>query len=290
MKKFYKITGIALGICFAVGLVLAVMGAAMGAKGVIALTKEHGIQILDNMDSWSYKDMDVDAFESISIDTRTADVNIVASKDGKYGVDVNLIGNESTIKVVNENGVLSIKDTGSDLGFIISLSPWGTSYDNVITIYVPEEVVLKDIELVCNAGDIDIDGISGAEKLAVTADAGDIDVSGGKFGTISVTVSAGDVTMEDISVSQSLNADMAVGDLDVSGNIAADVYVKSNVGDIDITTKVSSSEYKYDITVNVGDIEVFGHEIEGFDGELTGNPDGKYTMHLESDMGDITVK
>lgn len=289
MKKFYKITGIAIGICFAIGLTLAIIGGAMGATGVIALTKEHGFQILDNMDRYNHKDMSMDAFNSICIDTKTADVNVVASKDGKYGVDISLIGDESTVQLVNEGGVLTIKDTASELGFMINLSPWTTSFDNTITIYVPTDVYLDRIEITCNAGDIDIQKIKGAKQLSIVGDLGDIDVNKGTFETVNIEVNAGDVTMDNIEISSSLEADMDMGDFEIIGHITGDVYVETNMGDIDMKIGESLSDYRYDISMNVGDIEAFGQEREGFDGNISGNPDGQYYMNLKTNMGDITV-
>ena len=290
MKKFYKVAGISLGICFAIGLVFAVIGAAMGAKGVIALTKEHGIQIIDDVETWNYKDMDMTAFDSICIDSKTADVNIVTSKDGKYGVDISLMGDESTIEFVNENGTLTIKDTGSNLGFTISMIPWNTSSDNVITVYVPETADFKNISVTCAAGDIDVNSIYQANTLSIVADAGDVDVNNGTFENINIDVNAGDVTLDDVSVTASVKADMDVGDFDLNGRIEGDISVEVNVGDIDIVTGIAGSNFKYDASMNLGDIEIFGKEVEGFEGELTGNANGQYTMHLKTNVGDITVE
>ena len=197
------------------------------------------------MDKWNYKNADIEEFDTIYIETKTADVNIVAGKDGKFGVDISMLGDESTVEFVNENGTLSLKDTGSDLGFVISMFSWDSSFDNTITIYYPEDVLLDSINVTCNAGDIDVSNINGAEALNIVADAGYI-----------------------------------------NGN----VYVDANVGDIDIDTSISVEDFKYDISMDLGDIEAFGKDVEGFEGKLTGNLNGQYIMHLKTNIGDITVE
>lgn len=288
MKKFYKVIGITLGACFSIGIVLAIIGAVMGAKGVLAFTKDYGIKILEDADRWSYKDMDVEAFSTIYIEAKNADVNIEVSKNGKYGIEVNLLGKEETVELTNKNGTLSIKDTGSNLGFTVSLLSW-ESYDNTITIYVPENAIFDRIDITCDAGDIDVADIGYTEVLNIVADAGDIDVNNGICKELSVDVSAGDVTIDDIEVTGVFKAYLDVGDLDVTGRIAADMHVEVNVGDVCIDTGMSASDFKYEIYMNLGDIEAFGKEVEGFDGELSGNPDGKYSIYIKTDVGDITI-
>lgn len=292
MKKFYKYAGIVAGLSFAIGILFIIIGGIMRAKGIIALSKENGIEIIKDIDVWQHKDMDMEAFESLYIDTKNADVDIMRSKDGKYGVDISLMGDDSSIELENKDGVLTLKDKSSQVGFIINLDifSWGLANDNKVIIYVPEGAQFRNVELKCDAGDIDVDGVENAEVLNITAAAGDVDVNGGAYKNIKLNVNVGDVTLENVKVSSALNVGMDVGDLDVIGDLEANIDITLNVGDINIETGVEASNYKYDIKASVGEIDVFGHEEEGLDGEMSGNPNGKYTMNIHNDLGSVTVK
>ena len=292
MKKFYKYAGIVAGLSFAIGILFIIIGGIMGAKGIIALSKENGIEIIKDIDVWQHKDMDMEAFESLYIDTKNADVDIMRSKDGKYGVDISLMGDDSSIELENKDGVLTLKDKSSQVGFIINLDifSWGLANDNKVIIYVPEGAQFRNVELKCDEGDIDVDGVENAEVLNITAAAGDVDVNGGAYQNIKLNVNVGDVTLENVKVSSALNVGMDVGDLDVIGDLEANIDITLNVGDINIETGVEASNYKYDIKASVGEIDVFGHKEEGLDGEMSGNHNGKYTMNIHNDLGSVTVK
>ncbi len=290
MKKFYKYAGIFAGVFFGIGLIFVIIGAAMGAQGAIALTLKDGFKIIEDYEVWEHRDMDMEAFGSIYIETKTADIDIVTSPDGKYGVDISLMGDDSSIEFENKDGVLTLKDSGDNVGFVISLTPWKASSDNQITIYVPEDVKLTSVDMSCNVGDINVEKLAGADKLKVVADTGDVDINDGVYQNVSVEVAVGDVAMEDMEICESLVATMDVGDLDVSGLIEGNIEATVNVGDIDMVIGGENSNYKYTLSTNAGDIEIFGKEYEGIDRDVSGNPNGKYIMNVKVDLGSITIE
>lgn len=290
MKKFYKISGILAGIFLGVGLLFTMIGVILGAKGIIVLTKEHGFQIIEDFEQWEYKDMDMVAFENIYIHTNTADVDIVRSTDGRYGVDVSLNGDDSTVQVYNEDKTLMIVDEGSDMGFTVNLLPFTTSYDCKIVVYVPENVELHAIVVNCVTGDVNVDGVSICETMNIGASVGDVEIVGGRYQELQVKTEVGDLEAERITVKKNLNVSTDIGDVEMQGLLQCNMDISTNLGDIDMTVGMSSDSYYYDVSTDVGDVEIFDKEVEGLNGTLGGNASGEYKMVIRSNMGSITVE
>ncbi len=291
MKKFYKRTGIAVGICFFMGLVCAVVGAIMGAKGLLAFTSDFEFKIIDDMDKVSHKNRDIEPFEKIIVEVDNANINIISTTDGKYGVEYNLIDDGSNVKFLNEGGELVIKNHSSSNNFFLGFFTFGKSLldYNEVTIYVPEFVTLSSVNIECDAGSIHVEDIKGVENLKIEADASDVDVKKGVYGTIDISVNAGDVSIENVDVNTLMRSYMNVGDLDIAGRIDGDIYIEVDMGDIDIETGYELSQYEYDISSSLGSMDVYGIDEDGINGELKGNKDGKYSMHINVDVGDISV-
>ena len=288
MKKFYKVTGTALGFCFVVGIIFVIVGALMGANTVVAFSKDHCISFIDDNLRWNHKDMDTEQFSNIHIEVKAAKVDVKPSTNGRYGIECSLLGDEDSIEFINEGGNLIIRDMSSSSVFI-SFSFFSFTEDNKITIYVPEDVYLEKITINGDAVDTNIGQIKGAEELNVNIDAGDIDMENMSIGSADINIDAGDVDMQDIDISKLLKVYMDAGDLDVKGKIEADIDVEIDAGDVDIETGVNASYFNYKISMNVGEIDAFGHEKGGFEGEISGNHDGKYLMDIKVDIGDVTV-
>lgn len=290
MKKFYKRTGWLLGICFTIGFILIVTGTVMGARGIIVYSKESGFEVTDAGDKWNHTDMDLKEFNSIYIDVDTADINILPSKDGKYGIELSLISDSEDIQFENEDGQLVIKDYSKEDLFTIDLFSFWESLDNEITIYVPQDKELDMINVKADTGDLDIQSIKGSKELVITNDVGDVDIKETRFEKVNLTLDVGDVNMQKVDITDKFYAKMDVGDFDYKGNLYGEIDIVVNVGDVDIKTGVPSSDYKYNVSINVGDLDAFGVSDDGFDGELQGNPDGKYTMNITVDVGDVKVE
>lgn len=288
MKRFYKVTGTILGFSFVIGIIFVIVGALMGASTVIAFSKEHGINFIDDNSKWNHKDMDMEQFNTVYIEVKHASVDVKTSDDGKYGIECSLLGDEQVIEFVNEGGNLIIKDMSSSNGFI-SFNLFNFGVENKITVYVPKDVYLDNLTIKGDAVDANIGQIKGAEELKISIDAGDIDVNNVSFGNVDITIDAGDVDMKNVNITKSLKTFMDAGDLDVIGKIEGDINVEIDAGDVDIETGIKSKYFNYKVSMSIGEIDVFGHEKSGFEGEITGNHDGIYSMNIKVDMGDVTV-
>ena len=142
----------------------------------------------------------------------------------------------------------------------------------------------------CAVGDVDIKDIQQIDTLVIKADVGDVEIRDGIYKSLKIDAAVGDVTMEDIEVNELLTVRTDVGDLDIAGRLKCNVDVSTNVGDIDIEHGISNKDYNYKITANAGDIDAFGEDVEGLNGELKGNAGAQYTMNISTDLGSVDVK
>lgn len=288
MKKFYKITGILMGIVAVVGLILCIVGVALGAKGAITFSLDNGFRIVDKTDIWKYEDMDMEAFSSINIDSNVADIKIVKSTDN-YGVSCRLNGQEEDFNVEVKDGTLYISDKSEDMTVTFNIFNFNIGDSDVITVYVPDDVVLENIKIDGNVGDIDIGGIQGAKELHITNDTGDVDIVGGTFETLDINTDVGDITAERVTVTKEMSVMSDVGDIELDGEFRCDGNIQSRVGDVDLNTSVSKEEYNYNLSASIGDIDVFGKEYDG-SGAVENSTSAKYKLTITTDVGDIDVE
>lgn len=288
MSKFYKIAGIIAGVAAGIGLVLCIIGVALGAKGYIAFTRNNGFEIIEGRDQWEYSNMDMEEFSSIHIESNVAKVNIVPSNDGKYGAKCVLAGDESSIRFEVKDGKLSIVDSGDMIRFSLDIFSWFDSVDNSITIYVPKSVTLDGIYISSDVGEVCVEDITGAKNFEIGTDVGDLEITGGSYDYVNIAASVGDVNIDNITVNNTFSLYSDVGDVEVEGSFDCQVGIETNVGDIDVDTTQSEVTYAYSVSTQAGDIDFYGREIDGT-GTLTGGT-GEKSMIIKTKLGDIEVK
>lgn len=286
MKRFYKIIGRLAGIFAVAGIILCIIGAVFGAKGMLAIaySKDDGFKLLDASDVWKYEDLNMEAFDSIHIDANTSEIKIVKSSSDQYGVKCNINGNKEDINIRVVNGTLYIEDENDSTVFTFNFL---NSDDSEIIVFVPDSTVLKNIYLNSAVGDVEIQDIAGANILEVTTDVGDVKVKGGNYERVSLNTNVGDVTTEKITITEAINVLSDVGDIELNGEFLCNIDLETRVGDTDIETSVGEKEYNYNISTNLGDVDVFG-KSEGVKAQRE-EDSAKYIITINSDVGDIEV-
>jgi len=187
-----------------------------------------------------------DAFTDISVDTTTADITILPSKDGKCTVTCHDEKNvHHTVAV--KNGTLTIEQTDDRKWY----EHIGIGFESTaVTVYLPEAEYGK-LSVNATTGDIGIESI--------TLDALDLDLSTGRVtvadaqitGNVTVTLSTGDthltdtrcknlistgstgdVTLKNVVASESFSIDRSTGDVVFRSCDAAEITVSTSTGDI----------------------------------------------------------
>lgn len=168
-----------------------------------------------------------DAFTNISVDTTTADITILPSKDGKCTVTCHDEKNvHHTVAV--KNGTLTIEQVDKRKWYEHIGIGFGSS---AVTVYLPEAEYGK-LSVNATTGDIGIESI--------TLDALDLDLSTGRV-TVTDVTSAGDITVK-VSTGETLLTDArcknlistgSTGDITLKNVVATESFsIKRSTGDV----------------------------------------------------------
>ena len=197
----------------------------------------------------------LDDFDSIEFDTDVADISIKEGTDYKihYRCTKNMIPEwqvaDKKLKVINKKKEIL----------------FGVNNNCRIEITVPRGSELTLVNIQNDVGDVEIDGIL-TKECNVESNVGDIDLN--------------NVTMEN-SV---MNSD--TGDIEIKKSTFTGLDLSSDVGSITVESSQRLTDYAFDLSTDVGEIE-FNNEEYGKKYRRDGE-NGKIT--IQGDVGDIEIK
>lgn len=289
MKNFYKVAGIIAGIAFGIGLVCLMIGIACGTFGTIILG-EDGFRVKDDTKRWQYANVEETPFMDVDIQTRLAKIHIIESDTEEYKVSLDLTGSESDYIFTNENGVLTIKDKAPKNQFSINIFQGVKTTTDVIYISIPKDIQLNNVTVKSDVGDIEMNISAGAKMVTIAADVGEIHIEKGEYEKLELSADVGDIELKNVNVTSKIKADANVGEINISGALACDMDVNADVGSVSIETDYSKDMYRYQVSADMGEIEVFGKKYSGAENEVDGNDEGEYLMIVEASVGSVEIE
>lgn len=294
MKKAIIATAVVLVLSF---ISTVCFGVALGSQGLRAFFRDGGV-----LDEWSgavsdwndvilytdaLADTDerenlfssegtlLDAVDSLKITANCGEVRVLQGTGEQ--VEVSLEQYSSRVNP-SPKYVLSVPQPGE-----IQLSA-ASDLDGVaavLTVYVPKALTALTVEV--RYGSVEIRDIS-AERMAVTLDAGDLDLAGCTLTTADLRVNTGDIEIEKtVTVTESLCVDCACGDVDIeipetapftmqytvqTGNAEIEAEIPSELlrtvtrknsscqGELQRAGADGTAGAQYDISVNLGNLEI----------------------------------
>lgn len=190
------------------------------------------------------------SFSSLIINSESSDVII---KLGEYYVVRYKGGEKVKPSIENKDGQLIIRQNS------------GSNDSSVITITVPKDAELNQIDLKSEAGDVTLEGM--------------------KLQTVQLNAEEGDIMFKNIALNNGqINAEE--GDINLAQIKAkTGTTVKSEQGDV----TVSDSNFKgYDFATEEGSINIKGHSYASSSYKQKAH--AKNILKVKSEEGDITVK
>ena len=199
------------------------------------------------------------SFDNIVVDVDVADIIISHGKDYT-------IAYEATRTVVPQckvkNETLYIEQNAKHRLF----GGFGTQNRNCkITITIPENATLADIDLDSGVGSISIDSIS-ADSL-------------------STDTGVGDTEIKDCDI-ESIDADNDVGDITLINCSFVDLDADNSVGDITVGSAKDLSDYDIDLDTDIGDVYVNDRSCKR---NFSSNGNSGCSVTLDNSTGDITL-
>lgn len=233
--------------------------------------------------------VDAKSIEKIEIDIGAGDCNIIVGDSDEAVINASCefkaVSEEKAQKAM-DNTKLRCETQGDTLHIDFIDSETGKKIgnnSNLVNIMTDIEVILPD----------------NLKSFDVSTDVGDIDISGFS-GAFDISSDVGNVTAKNLTITDKSNFGADVGNIDceITGLSATELEFKSNVGDVDLSLGTIEKSH-VNIKSDVGNITL---DTQGKKHEETYSEkgtieqekkiiiDGKCTVEMKADVGDIKIK
>lgn len=202
---------------------------------------------------------ELEAFTEVEVDLELG--NVILQTGGTYGMELDWWGDGYTLDyLLHDDGTLEIWSESSALR---GLSMSGCGARVVIT--VPEEAELEDLTVYADLGDVELDGIA--------------------VQTAELTLDLGSLTGRGVTVSRSRMWRPIWAMWSSAGNLRGETVVNASLGSVSLDLEGAESEYRYDLSVDLGKLTVNGKDFES---EVSGGR-GDDSLEVYADLGDVNV-
>lgn len=258
-----------------VSLIIIFVGIAMVVTGAILGATAGGIYLYDTE---SFTKEYTDVIDSISIDHGVGELNVV--KGDTFKIVARNIRKDS-VRCEVENGKLSIKTHRSHWD-ILGWNFYPFNHDSYITVYVPENIELKDFYIATGVGEANISDIK-ADKIKIETDVGSSQFDNIKAKKISIDGGVGKISIRNSDLAN-LDLSTDVGGVDISGKLDGDCNIRGGVGKISLDCQADTDDYDFDISKGVGDVKINGDSYSHYK-----NKSAKYTMKINNGVGKVNI-
>ncbi len=246
-----------------------------------------------------------EAFDSISINTDTADIVFALSDDGKCRVEC-YEGENAKHSVAVENNTLVVDTNPKSWYYYI-----GLSFDSSkITVYLPKTdytslfieehtgdietpnaFMFKNVDISLSTGDVNFCG-SASEMLKIKTSTGAIRVENVSAGSLDLKVTTGKVTVSGVTCKGDVTVGVSTGKTYLSDIRCKNVISSGSTGDISIENVIA--EEKFSIRRSTGNVKFDGSDaaeiiVKTDTGDVTGSLLTDKVFLAQTDTGHIDV-
>lgn len=298
MKKFYKVTLITALLCIVFGFCMVAAGAVQG-----------GIQLFLNMvdnnefsisggdmihwfvmedDDKEYEDIDysfpMKEIDKLELDIGASSLQIKYEDIEEYQVQVHQ-SKRGYIFCEKAGSVLSIES-----GIENSVINLGGETGNKITLTIPKEAKLKEIELTLGAGSCTGDKLC-ASTMSIEIGAGNLEVDELKAEkTMELSVGAGNIEADKIEARQ-LELECEAGRCYVKKvTTKDDIDLTCDAGYVYIGLQGTEESYNYDLSCAMGSLKVAGQQHSGVDFSKETDHGADKELTAECNVGAIEIE
>ena len=245
-------------------------------------------------------------FDSISINTDTADIEFLPSENEKCRVECYERQNEHHLTTVS-NDTLSIDLNDTRKWYDYIEIGFGTPK---ITVYLPEKEysVLTVNE---STGDVKIPREFSFDSIDIWASTGDIECRASAKGMIKIKLSTGDIELDSLSAheldlstttgeigissvkcDENISIGVSTGDVEIENTTCKSLVSKGSTGDVTLENAVASE--RINIERSTGDVSLDGCDaadifIKTTTGDIAGSLLSEKVFVAESSTGKVTV-
>lgn len=233
-----------------------------------------GIRFLGGFQSSSSSTIDfVEEYSEVSqikIDVNASKVNV--RRGSVLKVEASGVSNHFTSKIIS-NEILKIEEHQS----------WFWHYQSgEITITIPNDMTLEELNIDCGAGNIEISDIT-AGKLDIDAGAGRLKIEHSNFQNSDIDGGAGEILITS-SLLRDLDLDAGVGKVSINGEIYGKSSIECGVGEVNLNLG-SALNYQLIIQKGIGSIRV---NDASYNKDITLGT-GENVIKIEGGIGAINI-
>ena len=141
-------------------------------------------------------------------------------------------------KVELSNGRLTIESPKNK----VSLLPFGGKQNYYINLTIPENTELDRFSLELDAGNLDIDGLSG-KLVGIEVDAGNVNLKSCTAENLGVELDAGNLDMTGCNIKK-INAELDAGNIAAKDCVIEDGICETDIGNIDLSGEIGNVKTK----------------------------------------------
>lgn len=272
MKSIYRVLCGAAAVCIGLGLLLGIIGTALGARPAdlsLSATELPALRFLSRTPYlWGRDTVEVsypaDAVRKLDFDLEAVDVTIGAGEGFTLRAE-NINAKRFTTKLEGDTWVIDCDKRGGRSGLGKN---WGRKVP-AVTITVPRGWVAEEAEIELGMGNLAVDGLSAKESY-LDIGMGTAAVSGFTSRDCDITVGMGTLTL--------------TGDLTGKGSITC------GMGTAELRLAGRAADYGCTASAGMGSITFAGHETGGFAGGMTVGSGRENWFDIECGMGSVDVR
>ncbi len=307
MNRGIKVLWIVIAGVFALGIVLAGVGLALGATGT-AWIDRNGLHLGPRYaEALEVSDLDSESFSNIDVQLVEADVELIVSDS--YGYEFAYHGTREPIVEVNGD-TLRVVENPLEWGFQL-FGLWNFwDQDAVLKVYVPEDATFDSVTLHTASGETVLDGSNiDISQLDCKSASGDVKLSNLSLEWLYLDVASGNVTLKTVVATQA-DINMISGRLNCTGTEADSLTLNITSGDAFFEGKVvdelrltmisgganfelagSENDYSFNIDRLSGDIRVNGRSVseDSWPSSSFNNGNGRGRVDIETTSGSVNI-
>lgn len=282
-KRIVKLLATIFGIILATGIIFSII------YGIFKLYNIFGGRI-ENIFNGSWKseqvsiyDEDVNIYDvlenndisEINIDLGGTNLEIIQGDypqiivtDRTNKINKSVSGNTLTIKERDISGIsFSINDE-----------------ENMLKLYIPEEVVIEKINLNVGAGNVHIKNLN-LEKFICKFGAGNVELNNIVTRNADISTGVGKTVMKNMKIA-SLDLSTGIGETVYEGYILDDSKIDKGIGKIDLTLKGNYDNYLLDVDKGIGSVNIEKNNTSS----NQNNDSDKIKLKISSGIGKVNLK
>lgn len=284
-------------------------------------------------------DMNLESFNNIELSADYSDVEVKHGNSFGIEIKTNSTYNKTDISYKIENGTLKIQGNTDgkiserwfnfDIRSLFSGEKSIYNSDNKVTVFIPNNTDMQNIDISSDMGTIVVDGIS-SQTMAVKASFGDVRANGITSSQTSFNLSSGKLTIENSNInnctidnsygdiilndimSDGFTANCSAGRIKIEDGNIKNANIINSYGDIDLDGKMESINAQCSmgrvklsgeisgenvLSSDYGNVDISGTLYGNYDlkaemGEIevsTSLKESEYNLDLSADLGDIKI-